>query len=165
MMTGTEQFFDVWKKQAETSVHIVDAVAEAIAKMHSAQLAAANETHERCSALEKSLADAKTAQELWGSQWNWALASCERSAVYWHNLFEAMNEANRGVARCVQEGVKAAAPGKSNGEVPSTGIEAVDNIYREMLKSSQQLLEFTTSVFNAPAAPVAEGKSALKKAA
>jgi len=94
MTNGTERFFEAWKKQAEVSVRMMDAVVEATAKMRGTQLSAANETHERTQALEKALADAGNAQEMWGAQWNWALATCERSAAYWRSLFEAMAEAN-----------------------------------------------------------------------
>ena len=168
MTTGTEQFFDAWKKQVESSVHIMDTVVKASAKMRSAQLSAANETHDRAQALEKCLADAKSAQELWNAQWNWALASCERSADYWRKLFEAMNEANGELAHCVQAGIQSAVPSETGGEMPPAGFAAVDNVYREMLKTSQQLLQYTASAFDAsakPAAPAGADGNQAKKAA
>ena len=129
--------------------------------MREAQLAAAQETHERMQALQKSLAAAKSAQEMWGEQWNWALASCERSATYWRNLFETMNAANSKIARCVQEGASAAGPLPFSGDLPTTGFQVVDNAYREMIKSSQQFLQSATSAFRRPDG----GKKEAKKAA
>ena len=75
MAGETDQFFEAWKKQVDTSLRVMDAVVESAAKMRATQLSAANETHERMQALEKALADAKSAQEMWGAQWNWALAT------------------------------------------------------------------------------------------
>ena len=168
MTTGTEQFFDAWKKQVETSARIMDAVVDATAKMRAAQLTAATEAHKRTQALETALADAKTAQELWGAQWNWALASCERSAAYWRSLFEAMTQANGDVARCMQDVAKGAVPAQSGDGMPSTGFPAMDNAYREMLKTSQQLLQYTASALGgtAPAAGTDPAANAeVKKAA
>jgi hypothetical protein len=103
---GTEQLFNNWKRQVEASVRAMDAVVEATAKMRAAQLGAAHETHERALELEKKLASATTAQELWNAQWNWTLACGERCADYWRNLFEAMNHAGSGVARSVQDAIQ-----------------------------------------------------------
>jgi hypothetical protein len=154
MADGTEQMLEQWRKQAEAGVRMMDAVVEATTHMREAQLAAAQETHERVLALQKSLAAAKSAQELWGEQWNWTLASCERSAAYWRNLFEAMNEANGKIARCMQDGASAAGPLPFSGELPSTGFDVMDKAYREMLKSSQQFLQSATSTFAPPAPQV-----------
>lgn len=164
MANGMDPFFDAWKKQVDTSVRMMDAVVEATAKMRSAQLSAANETHQRTQALEKSLADAKSAQELLGAQWNWALASCERSAAYWRNLFEAMNEANGKMACCMQEGVKAAVPARTEGATPSTGFAVVDNAYREMLKTSQQFLQYTAKALDTAALPAAADRAQKSEA-
>lgn len=168
MNDGTEQFFEAWKKQVETSARIMDAVVDGTAKLRTAQLTAAKETHERTQALEKALADAKSAQELWGAQWNWALASCERSAAYWRSLFEAMTQANGDVARCMQDVAKGAVPAQSGDGMPSTGFPAMDNAYRDMLKTSQQLLQYTASAFGgtAPMAkPDRAANAGAKKAA
>jgi hypothetical protein len=90
---------------------------------------------------------------MWGEQWNWALASCERSAAYWRDLFEAMNAANGKIVRCMQEGAGAAGPLPFSGELPATGFKAVDDAYRQMIKSSQQFLQSATSAFAPPAPP------------
>jgi len=108
MADAADQFLEQWKKQAEAGVRMMDAMVEATARMRESQLAAAQETHERAQALQKSLAAAKSAQEMWGEQWNWTLASCERSAAYWRKLFEAMNEANATIVRCMQDEAKSA---------------------------------------------------------
>lgn len=150
MAGQTDQFFEAWKKQVDTSLRVMDSVVEAAAKMRATQLSAANETHERMQALEKALADAKSAQEMWGAQWNWALATCERSATYWRALFETMTEANSIMGRCLQDGMQGAVPAPSGDGIPSAGLAAMDNAYREMLKNSQKLLEFTTGAFAAP---------------
>lgn len=161
MAEGTDQILEQWRKHAEAGVRMMDAVVEATSHMREAQLAAAQETHERMQALQKSLAAAKNAQEMWGEQWNWALASCERSAAYWRNLFEAMNAANGKIARCMQEGASTAGPLPFSGDLPSTGFQVVDNAYREMIKSSQQFLQTATSAFAPPAtAPRKEAKKA-----
>jgi Phasin protein len=165
MATGTEQFFDAWKKQVETSVRMMDAVVEAMAKMRSAQLSSANETHECAQALKKALADAKDARELWTAQWNWALASCERSAAYWRSLFEAMTQANGALGHCVQEGMQGAVPAPSGDGIGFTGLAAMDNAYREMLNHSQQLLQYAAGTFNAPAASGSARTSETEKAA
>ncbi|HTP60882.1 MAG TPA: phasin family protein [Burkholderiales bacterium] len=143
MAGANEQFFENWKRQVDTCLKLMDAVVEASAKMRAAQLAAAQETHRRVAELEKAVAEAGSAQEVCSAQWDWTLATCERSAAYWRSLFEAMAEANGRMARCAQDGVQVASAGQA-GEVPATGFEAVDNIYREMLKTSQRLLEYTT---------------------
>jgi len=109
---GTDQFFDTWKRQVELSARAMDAVVEATAKVRAAQLGAANETHERAQELQKALAGAKSAQELWNAQWNWALACSERSAAYWRDLFEAMNQAGGQVSRCLQAGLQDGAGSK-----------------------------------------------------
>jgi hypothetical protein len=165
MTNGTEQFFEGWKKQVDTSVRMMDAVVEATAQMRAAQLSAANETHERVQALEKALAEARNAQEIWGAQWNWALASCERSAAYWRTLFETMTQASGTVGRCVQDSMKGAVAAPSADGIPSTGFAAVDNAYREMLKSSQHLLQYSANAFGAAPAPGSAKKSESKKAA
>jgi hypothetical protein len=167
MADATELFLEQWKKQAESGVRMMDAMVEATARMREAQLAAAQETHARAEALQQALASAKSAQEMWGEQWNWTIASCERSAAYWRNLFEAMNEANAKIARCMREGAGAAGPLPFSGELPSTGLQAVDNAYRDMIKTSQQFLQSAASAFgapaNAPEAPAARRET--KKAA
>lgn len=162
MADGTDQILEQWRKHAEAGVRMMDAVVEATARMREAQLAAAQETHERVQALQRSLAAAQSAQEMWGEQWNWALASCERSAAYWRNLFETMNEANGKIARCMQEGASSAGPLPFSGELPSTGFQVVDSAYREMIKSSQQFLQSATSAF---APPATAAREEAKKAA
>ena len=162
MTNAPDQILEQWRKHAEAGVRMMDAVVEATTHLRETQLAAAQETHERMLELQKSLAAAKSAQEMWGEQWNWALASCGRSADYWRSLFEAMNEANGKIARCMQEGAGAAGPLPFSGELPSTGFEVVDKAYREMVKSSQQFLQSATSAF-APPAPQAR-KEAQKAA-
>ncbi|MFY9316546.1 MAG: phasin family protein [Burkholderiales bacterium] len=149
-----EQLLEQWRKHSETGLRMMDAVVEATTHMREAQLAAAQETHERVQALQKALGAAKSAQEMWGEQWSWTLVSCERSAAYWRNLFETMTEANGKIARCMQEGAGAAGPLPFSGELPSTGFEVVDKAYRDMIKSSQQFLQSATSAF-APPAPQA----------
>ena len=162
MANAPDQILEQWRKHAEAGVRMMDAVVEATTHLREAQLAAAQETHERMLELQKSLAAAKSAQEMWGEQWSWALASCERSADYWRNLYEAMNEANGKIARCMQEGASAAGPLPFSGELPSTGFEVVDKAYRDMIKSSQQFLQSATSTF-APPAP--QARKEAKKAA
>ena len=163
MADGTDQLLEQWRKHAEAGVRMMDAMVEATAKLRAAQLAAAQETHERAQALQKSLAAAKSAQEMWGEQWNWTLASCERSAAYWRNLFEAMNEANGKLVGCMREGANVAGPLQFGGELPSTGLQAVDDAYREMFKTSQQFLQSATSAFGA-LAPASARKEAKKAA-
>jgi len=162
MTDAPDQMLEQWRKHAEAGVRMMDAVVEATTHMREAQLAAAQATHQRMLDLQKSLASAKSAQEMWGEQWNWALASCQSSADYWRNLFEAMNEANGKIARCMQEGASAAGPLPFSGELPSTGFEVVDKAYRDMIKSSQQFLQSATNAF-APPAPQAR-KEAQKAA-
>ena len=162
MADRPDQILEQWRKQAEAGLRMMDAVVEATSHMREAQLAAAQETHERMQALQKSLAAAKSAQEMWGEQWNWALASCERSATYWRNLFEAMNAANGKIARCMQEGASAAGPLPFSGDLPATGFQVVDNAYREMIKSSQQFLQ---TAAGALAPPATVSKKEAKKAA
>jgi hypothetical protein len=103
---GTHRMFENWKRQVEAGVRAMDAVVEATARMRTAQLEAANETHQRALELEQKLASAMTAQELWQVQWEWTLACGQRSAEYWRHLFEAMSQAGGGVARCVQDGLQ-----------------------------------------------------------
>ncbi len=161
MADATDQILEQWRKHSEAGLRMMDAVVEATTHMREAQLAAAQETHQRVQALQKSLASAKSAQELWGEQWNWALGCCEQSAAYWRNLFEAMNEANGKLMRCMQEGAGAAGPLPFAGELPSTGFEVVDKAYREMVKSSQQFLQSATNAFAPPAqTPPGEAKKA-----
>lgn len=167
MADASELFLEQWKKQAESGVRMMDALVEATARMREAQLAAAQETHARAEALQKALAAAKSAQEVWGEQWNWTIASCERSAAYWRDLFEAMNEANAKIARSIREGAGAAGPLPFSGELPTTGIQTVDNAYRDMIKTSQQFLQSAASAFGAsPNAAEAPGaRKQTKKAA
>ena len=162
MTNAPDQILEQWRKHAEAGVRMMDAVVEATTQLRETQLAAAPETHVRVQALQKSLAAARSAQEMWGEQWHWALASCERSAAYWRNLFEAMNAANGKIARCMQEGAGAAGPLPFSGELPSTGFQVVDDAYREMIKSSQQFLQSATQAFapNAPAARKEEKRAA-----
>ena len=162
MTDAPDQILEQWRKHAEAGVRMMDAVVEATTHMREAQLSAAQETHQRVLDLQKSLAAAKSAQEMWGEQWTWALASCERSAAYWRNLFEAMNEANGKIVRCLQDGASAAGPLPFSGELPSTGFDVVDKAYREMIKSSQQFLQSATSAF---APPAQSARSEAKKAA
>jgi hypothetical protein len=162
MANGTDQILEQWRKQSEAGVRMMDAVVEATSHMRESQLAAAQETHERIQTLQKALAAAKSAQEMWGEQWNWTLANCERAAAYWRDLFEAMNEANGKIARCMQDGASAAGPLPFSGDLPSTGFDVVDKAYRDMIKSSQQFLQSATNTF-APSAP--QARKEVKKAA
>lgn len=162
MADGPDQILEQWRKHSEAGLRMMDAVVEAATRMREAQLAAAQETHQRMQALQRSLASAKSAQELWGEQWNWALGCAEQSAAYWRNLFEAMNEANGKVMRCMQEGSGAAGPLPFAGELPSTGFDVVDKAYREMVRSSQQFLQAATNAF---APPAQAARSEAKKAA
>jgi hypothetical protein len=157
-----DQLLEQWRKHAEAGLRMMDAVVEATTQLRETQLAAAQETHERVLALQKSLGAAKSAQEMWGEQWRWTLASAERSAAYWRNLFEAMNAANGKIMRCMQEGAGAAGPLPFSGEMPSTGFEVVDKAYRDMIRSSQQFLQSATNAF-APGAAAARKEE--KKAA
>jgi cystathionine beta-lyase/cystathionine gamma-synthase len=155
MTSGTEQFFEVWKQQVNAGLQILDAVAEATAKMRSAQSAAANEMHQRTVEAEKLLAGVKDAQELWNAQCTWASETAERAAAYWRNQFEAMTEANARILKLMQERMQAAMPAEPGANPSAAGLAAVDNAFREMLKTSQHLLTFTTGGFGAAAAPTA----------
>lgn len=156
MADAMNQILEQWRKQAEASVRVMDAVMEATTRMREAQLAASQETHERVKELQKSLASAKSAPEMWGEQWNWALGCCERSAAHWRSLYEAMIEANGKIARCMQEGAGAAGLAPFSGEPPSSGYEVVDKAYRDMIASSQRFLQSATSAFAPPAAQARE---------
>jgi hypothetical protein len=156
---GTDQFLEGWKKQVEASVRMMDAVVEATAKMRSAQLAAATDTHQRALELEKALSEAKSAQEMWNAQWSWALGCCERSAEYWRGLLEAMNQANGELARCARETADMSVPAEGAGAVSVPGFAAMDGALREMLKSSQQFLQAVSGVAQ-PSAGKKEKKTA-----
>jgi len=158
MASGGEQFFEIWKQQVNAGLQILDAVAEAIAKMRAAQFAAANETHQRTVEAERLLAGAKDAQELWNAQCTWASENAERAAAYWREQFEAMTEANARILKLMQERMQAAAPVEAGTNPSVAALAAVDSAYREMLKASQQLIAFTTGGFGAGAAP-SEGAS------
>jgi len=163
MTSGNEQFFEVWKQQVNAGLQILDAVSEATAKMHSAQFAAANETHQRTVEAEKLLAGAKDAQELWNAQCTWASANAERAAAYWRDQFEAMTEANARILKLMQERMQAAVPAEAGANPSVTALASVDSAYREMLKASQQLLAFTTRGFGAAANPAAAAEGGSKK--
>lgn len=152
MTSGTEQFFEVWKQQVNAGLQILDALVEADAKMRAGQLAAANETHQRTVEAEKLLAGAKDAQELWNAQCGWASQNAERAAAYWRGQFEAMSEANARILRLMQERMQAAVPAEAGANSSATALSAVDTAYREMLKSTQQLLAFMPGAFGAAAA-------------
>ena len=155
MTTGNEQFFEAWKQQVNTGLQLLDAVAEATAKMRSAQFAAANETHQRTVEAEKLLAGAKDAQELWNAQCTWASANAERAAAYWREQFEAMTEANARILKLMQERMQAAVPVEPGANPSVAGLAAVDSAFREMLKASQQLLTFSPGGFGPAASPSA----------
>ena len=103
MDSGTDQAFEAWKQQVNSGLRILDTLVEGTAKMHTTQLSAANETHERMREAGKLLAGAKNPQELWNAQWEWAMGNCERSGAYWRSLFETMTEANARLLASVQE--------------------------------------------------------------
>ena len=152
MTAGTEQFFEIWKQQVNAGLQILDALVEADAKMRAAQLAAANETHQRTVEAEKLLAGAKDAQELWNAQCTWASQNAERAAVYWREQFEAMGEANARILKLMQERMQSAVPAEAGAGSPAAALSAVDSAYREMLKGTQQLLAFMPGAFGAAAA-------------
>jgi hypothetical protein len=104
----TDPILEAWKRQLDRGVRMLDAVVESGARVRAMQLSAAHDTHERICALEKSLAQAKSAQELCDLQWQWALASSERAAAYWRAWFKSMTDAGRALADCAQEGMRAA---------------------------------------------------------
>jgi hypothetical protein len=160
MTSASEQFFEVWKQQVNSGLQILDAVAEATAKMRSTQLAAANEMQQRTVEAEKLLAGAKDAQELWNAQCTWASANAERAAAYWRDQFEAMTAANARILKLMQERMQAAVPAESGANPSIAVLASVDSAYREMLKASQQLLGFTTGGFGAAADPGATTRSA-----
>lgn len=160
MTSGSEQFFEIWKQQVNSGLQVLDAVAEASAKMRSTQLAAANETHQRTVEAEKLLAGAKDAQELWNAQCTWASANAERAAAYWRDQFEAMTAANARILRLMQERMQAAVPAGPEANPSVAVLASVDSAYREMLKASQQLLGFTAGGFGAAAKPEAATASA-----
>jgi phasin family protein len=161
MTPGTEQFFEVWKQQVNAGLQILDSLVEATAKVRAAQFAAANEAHQRTVEAEKLLAGAKDAQELWNAQCTWASENAERAAAYWREQFEAMTEANARILKIMQERMQAAAPAEAGGNPSLAALSSVDSVYREMLKSSQQLLAFMPGAFGAAAAP-AEGAAKKK---
>jgi phasin family protein len=160
MTPGTEQFFEVWKQQVNAGLQILDSLVEATAKVRAAQFAAANEAHQRTVEAEKLLAGAKDAQELWNAQCTWASENAERAAAYWREQFEAMTEANARILKIMQERMQSAAPPDTAAN-PMAALASVDSVYREMLKSSQQLLAFMPGAFGAAAAP-AEGAAKKK---
>lgn len=163
MTSGSEQFFEVWKQQVNAGLQILDSLVEATAKVRAAQFAAANEAHQRTVEAEKLLAGAKDAQELWSAQCTWASENAERAAAYWREQFEVMTEANARVLKIMQERMQAVAPAEPGANPSVAALASVDSIYREMLKSSQQLLAFMPGVFGAAAAP-AEGAVKKKEA-
>ena len=152
MATGTEQFFEIWKQQVNAGLQILDALVEADAKVRAAQLAAANEAHQRTVEAEKLLAGAKDAQELWNAQCTWASQNAERAAAYWREQFEAMGEANARILKLMQERMQSAVPAEAGAGSPVAALSAVDAAYREMLKNTQQLLTFMPGAFGAAAA-------------
>ena len=160
MATGSEQFFEIWKQQVNAGLQILDALVEADAKVRAAQLAAANEAHQRTVEAEKLLAGAKDAQELWNAQCTWASQNAERAAAYWREQFEAMGEANARILRLMQERMQSAVPAEAGANPSVAALSAVDSAYREMLKTSQQLLAFMPGPFGAAAG---SGETAQKK--
>jgi phasin family protein len=142
MTAGTEQFFEMWKQQVNAGLQILDSLVEATAKVRAAQFAAANEAHQRTVEAEKLLAGAKDAQELWSAQCTWASENAERAAAYWREQFEAMSEANARILKIMQERMQSGAPAAAETNPSVAALSAMDSAYREMLKTSQQLLAF-----------------------
>jgi len=178
MLPDTEQMIDVWKKQLDASLRAVDALVEGSARMRATQLAAAKETHERAIEMERSVAGATTAFDLWTLQWNWALGNCEKSVGYWRSLFEAATETNGRICGCALEQMQASGvePGgvferlmagpSVQGDSPldpaKAALAAVDTAYSAMLKTSQQMFEFTANAFTAAARAGATAQAAIK---
>ena len=142
MNAGTEQFFEIWKQQVNAGLQILDSLVEATAKVRAAQFAAANETHQRTVEAEKLLAGAKDAQELWNAQCTWATENAEKAAQYWREQFGAMTEANARILKIMQERMQQAVPAGAETNPSIAALASVDSVYREMLKTSQQLLSF-----------------------
>jgi hypothetical protein len=109
MATGNDELFEAWKQQMDIGMRVLDAMVQGAAKMRAAQLAAANETHQRTVEVEKLILGAQSPHELWTAQWNWAISNCSQAVDYWRAQLEAMTEANARIVSCVQDQARGAA--------------------------------------------------------
>jgi hypothetical protein len=142
MTTNPEQFLlDAWKQQATVLLRSVEAMAQGAEKIRETQLAAASDAHACALRVEKSVANAQTALELWNVQFNWALENSQKSLAYWRNLFEAANETNVKLGSCLREQAQGSGAG---GGTASQALIALDAAYGEMLKNSQRMFAMTT---------------------
>jgi len=92
--SATQQMFQKWKEQVDTSFKIIDAMVQGAMEMRTSQLTAATEAHARDLGAEKSVLEAKTPSDLLLIQFTWMTGNLERSMAYWNQMFRAAADAN-----------------------------------------------------------------------
>lgn len=138
---ATTQALEIWKRQFDVALQLVEAMTEGAAKVHETQLEAATDAHANAVATQKSAAGVADPVELARIESQWALHNMEHAAAYWRALFETALATNSSMIKCLCE-----QPGASGLMPQSFDIDAskgallsmVDNAYKQWLDTSRR---------------------------
>jgi phasin family protein len=87
------------KRQLESGLAVLEAIAEGSRKLQESQLKAATEAHAAVAAMHKRVAEAGDERELWRLQSEWMSASLEKSLAYWRELYQTAVETESSIAK------------------------------------------------------------------
>jgi hypothetical protein len=102
--------FEFWKQQADSGMRMMEAMAQAGAKLRAMQQAAAEDAQRRTLEAGKAVGEAKGPQEVWQAQYELTMGNCESAAAYWRNVFQALNELNGRMLECAKSSTPASPP-------------------------------------------------------
>jgi hypothetical protein len=157
--------FEFWKQQAESGMKMMEAMAQAGAKLRGMQQEAASEAQRRTVEAGKALAEARSPQEVWRAQYELTMSNCESAAAYWRNVFAAMNELNGRMLECAKASTPAALPpGEAAGDRASSALTMPGDLALRLWNDMyRQVDTFTRGLTEAAGAGFAVPKAARSK--
>ena len=106
----TDFFFTAWKRQANVSLEIAEAIVEAAEKAREIQLAAAVDAHAALEATRKSLEGATNPAEFFDAQMRLATGNVGKMIAYWASLAGNARDAQMRIASVLAGGAQGALP-------------------------------------------------------
>ena len=138
----TGQALDAWKKQIDTALQLVEALAEGAMKAHETQLEAATDAHANAVATRQSIAKTADPIELARIQSQWAIHNIEHAGAYWRALFTVVLETNSSLLKCAcAQAPMGALPGRPLDVDASKNalLGLVDGAYRQWIEATRRL--------------------------
>lgn len=123
---------DLWKKQADYAMRVLEELIEGSMKIRELELEAATQAHADAEATRRAIGAASDPSELARLHTEWARSNAQKLFEHWRSVSQAVMETNAALVRCAYAEVAVPLP-------EQTMLGSVDGAYKQWLDAIQRL--------------------------